>query len=533
MSDAPKPTVAPFPFNQDSADIILRTADHVHYHVHSIILSQASPFFRDMLSLPQPGKTVPSKTPSSDDSTKPIVDITEPSATLYTLLIIIYPVPKPLPASLPLVEASLVAAQKYELELPIQALKTDLRAPSNLSGHNSLHTWAIACRLRLEDVAQYAACYLTFFGFDQLGDPGDTVLRGVSAGDYFRLRSFCRRKLTSSSLYDTGAAFKFAEPLKAESGATNIPVPGGAANGTTDSAFRAVPYPDVLVRSSNGVEAPAHRCVLAMASPVLRDKLASNLTATNARTMYVFGKSQPAPCSLPVLQLDEPSDILWPLLDICCYPHLHQSEQHTAYKSLSLIMLARMTAAAEKYQMTDGLRELCARWQVQARSNAFDAYLAAAEAGQNTLAKDAARLVPNLPRTVCTQYSVELENAPALAYHRLLVYYTKCHGALKTELDTVKAQFPDKNHAPVATGSKEERRWSLPSFLNKIQDSPTNGADGIVSATRLLLPEYIQWRGTEPSLSSESRQEANDVRSLSQSLPKRLENAIQKVELKL
>ncbi|PIL24739.1 hypothetical protein GSI_12625 [Ganoderma sinense ZZ0214-1] len=537
MSTTTNPTVAPSPFNQDSADIVLRTSDHVHYHVHSVILSQASPFFRDMFSLPQPGKTVPSKAPSSDDSEKPVVDISELSATLYTLLMIIYPVPKPLPASLSLIEAALVAAQKYDLELPMQALKNDLRASlpaNNLLGRNSLHVWAIACRLRLEDVAQFAATYLAFFGFDELGDPGDAELRGVSAGDYFRLRRCCGDNFGFSR-----PTFKFVEPLKAASGTKNIPTLDGAAGRATDGAFYTVPYPDVLIRSSNGAEAPAHRCVLAMASPVLRDKLvqvsevSTVVPAPNPRPLSIFGQSQSATSALPVLQIDEPKDILWPLLDICCYHHLCRPEQHAAPKPPSLIILARMMAAAEKYEITHALTELRARWNTLARSNPLNAYLAAAEAGQHALAKDTARLVLNQPSAICTQYSAELENAPAQAYHRLLVYYTKCHAAIKAELSLVKAQFPDGNLKPMAKEAKEERRWSLHSFLHNVGDSATNGADGIVSATRSLLPEYIKWRGTETSLSSEARQEAKNLQNLSQSLPIRLENAIKKVELKL
>ena len=523
MPDPQTPTVAPFPFNQDSADIILRTADQVHYHVHSIILSQASSFFRDMFSLPQPGKTAPSKTSSSDHSDKPIVDITELSDTLYTLLIIIYPVPKPQPTPLPLIEVSLVAAQKYELELPIQALKNDLRACAPiLLGNNTLHVWAIACRLRLEDVARYAASNLAFFGFDQLGDTDDAVLRGVSAGDYFRLRSFCRTKFGLA--YGSGAMFSFVRPLKTESAPTNIPALGSAANGTTDPAFLTVPYPDVLVRCSNGAEAPAHRCVLAMASPVLRDKIGSKLQPTNPKPMTLFGHPQPATSSLPVLQLDEPSSILWPLLDTCCYPQLHRPEQRAAAPSLSI--LAHMMAAAEKYKMAHGLKKLRAQWNALAQGNPLVAYLAAAEAGQNDLAKDAARLVLDQPIAVCTQYNAELENAPAQAYHRLLAYYTKCQGAIKGEIDAVKVQFSDNRSVP--RSPTEERRWSLHPFLDRIEDSARSGANGIVAATRSLLPEYIEWRSKEASLSSQSRQEAQNLHSLSQSLPTRLENAIRK-----
>ncbi len=374
MSNSAQPTTAPFPFNQDSADIVLRTSDNVHYHIHSIILSQASPFFRDMFSLPQPGKGVhvPLNAHSSGDSSKPIVDMTELSDILYTLLVIIYPVPKPqVTASLTLIEAALAAEQIYELELPIQSLKSDLCAPINLRGYNALHVWAIACCLRFEDVAQYAASDLTLLGLDQLGDPGDAMFRGVSSGDYFLLRSFCRKKLAFS--YEPGALSKFAQPLKAESEATSIPALDGAASRTTGRPFRTVPYPDVLVRSSNvnGGEAPAHRCILTMTSPVLRDKLRSKLPVTNSIPLSVaVPYPNSAASTLPILQLDEPSDVLWPLLDTC-YSNAHLLEQHAS--TPCLVMLTRMVAAAEKYEMAHGLSKLRARWHTLAQNTPLDA----------------------------------------------------------------------------------------------------------------------------------------------------------------
>ena len=114
-----------------------------------------------MLSLPQPGNNVLSEVHSSKGSPKHIVDITESSDTIYTLFILIYPVPKPPCPSFDLIEAALVAAQKYDLELPIQTLKNNLRSQLNVFEPTALHVWAIACRLRLEDVAQSVASHLS------------------------------------------------------------------------------------------------------------------------------------------------------------------------------------------------------------------------------------------------------------------------------------------------------------------------------------------------------------------------------------
>ncbi|KAJ7627871.1 hypothetical protein B0H17DRAFT_901672, partial [Mycena rosella] len=47
------------PFDDPNADAILRSSDDIDFHVHRIVLSLASPFFRQMLSLPQ-AETEPS-----------------------------------------------------------------------------------------------------------------------------------------------------------------------------------------------------------------------------------------------------------------------------------------------------------------------------------------------------------------------------------------------------------------------------------------------------------------------------------------
>ncbi|KAI0057449.1 hypothetical protein BV25DRAFT_1841665 [Artomyces pyxidatus] len=47
------------PFNDIDADIILRSSDKVDFHVHKLFLSKASPFFRDMVSLPQTNDSFP------------------------------------------------------------------------------------------------------------------------------------------------------------------------------------------------------------------------------------------------------------------------------------------------------------------------------------------------------------------------------------------------------------------------------------------------------------------------------------------
>ncbi|KAH9066765.1 hypothetical protein EDB87DRAFT_1588082 [Lactarius vividus] len=49
------------PFDGPDSDTILRSSDQVDFYVYRIILSKSSPFFKSMLSLPQPDTSVPEK----------------------------------------------------------------------------------------------------------------------------------------------------------------------------------------------------------------------------------------------------------------------------------------------------------------------------------------------------------------------------------------------------------------------------------------------------------------------------------------
>ncbi|KAI1790312.1 hypothetical protein LXA43DRAFT_973793 [Ganoderma leucocontextum] len=143
------PTVAPYPFNLSSADIILRTPDLTEFHVQSFLLIIASPFFSDMLSLPQPQDGNQSYT-----STRPIVDVTEDSKTLERLLRLCYPTAKPMFDVLEDIVLVFKAAIKYDMEWAIPPLMKDLKV---VLPQNPLKAWAVACRSASEDVAREAA----------------------------------------------------------------------------------------------------------------------------------------------------------------------------------------------------------------------------------------------------------------------------------------------------------------------------------------------------------------------------------------
>ncbi|KAJ7501149.1 hypothetical protein B0H11DRAFT_755389 [Mycena galericulata] len=69
------------PFDEVGTDIILRSSDGVDFHVYRVVLSLASPFFKQMFSLPQPESATP----------VPVIPVAEASGILDLVLRLWYP----------------------------------------------------------------------------------------------------------------------------------------------------------------------------------------------------------------------------------------------------------------------------------------------------------------------------------------------------------------------------------------------------------------------------------------------------------
>lgn len=120
------------PFDKETTDLILRTSDHVEFHVWKGILAEASPVFEDMFVLQQPpslqcGPTT--DTTEEENSTSfsrplvPNIDVPENSVTLQLLLLWIYPLPHLRPSRLrsclPAVadlKSVLTSAHEYQMD---------------------------------------------------------------------------------------------------------------------------------------------------------------------------------------------------------------------------------------------------------------------------------------------------------------------------------------------------------------------------------------------------------------------------------
>ena len=108
-TSTPPEKSAEAPFDDPQADLILQSSDEVHFRVFKLILSLASPIFKDMFSIPSP----PSKKP--DDEVQ-VVHLTEHSTALDVFLRHMYPVRSPNGDKL--LYASILAefARKYQVE---------------------------------------------------------------------------------------------------------------------------------------------------------------------------------------------------------------------------------------------------------------------------------------------------------------------------------------------------------------------------------------------------------------------------------
>ena len=167
------------------ANIILRSSDQVNFRVHKPLLAMSSPFFKDLLSLPQP---------SGDELVDglPIVQLSEDADLLNSLISLLYPIRHVKPDSYEKVFALLNACQKYDME-SIQLYIRDVvkvgRFPAPVKDQ-AFSAYAIASSLGLSPEALDAA-RLTLgqpMTFESLGE-GLRSFKGQALCELVRYRA--------------------------------------------------------------------------------------------------------------------------------------------------------------------------------------------------------------------------------------------------------------------------------------------------------------------------------------------------------
>ncbi|KAH9913570.1 uncharacterized protein BXZ73DRAFT_19299, partial [Epithele typhae] len=328
------------PFDQPSADVIVRSIDHVDFLVHRTILAQASPVFADMFTLPQQPR-------ETTDTDLPVVEVSEDKETLRQLLLLCYPVSKPALTSPEEIVPVLAVAFKYDMQWPVDLLSAYLKP---IMSTRPLRVWAVACGAHLEELAQEAveqikACRVapetaTGVVCRLVRAEGRRVLTNVSAGAYARLREHLLGR-DSFTLYPAfPPAPSSTNPPAVEAFVDFVP---------------ADPPPDIRLRCTDNKVVEAHRLILLL--------YMAKVTLTE--------QPREDPHSLPLSSVSIPSTQLVPLLRVC-------------YRGASGLpsgpeAVASVLSDCRKLQM-DGMCPMVEhRWKETAEAAPFEAYFAAAD----------------------------------------------------------------------------------------------------------------------------------------------------------
>lgn len=174
-----------YDFDASDADVILVTGGGypTEIRAHRCVLTAASPFFRDVFSLPQP-PSLPSYSPSTSDAHIPRIPIPETREVFTKLLSYVYPIPRPIISSLDELSCLLAAALKYDFITAVEALRGMLVSPGYLK-ENPLRVYGIASSFDLEEEAKIASRHT--LSINLLDTPLCDEMRHISAYSYQKL----------------------------------------------------------------------------------------------------------------------------------------------------------------------------------------------------------------------------------------------------------------------------------------------------------------------------------------------------------
>ena len=166
--------------NSPDADVILRASEGEEFHAHKLILSLASPVFRDMFSVPQPPPA------ESSNSELPIVDVDDPPEAIKAFLQIIYPTRNPLIDDVETLASVLRLADKYDAKDVIDIHRDHL--PSTYDDLSPIEIYVLLCACGREEEAGAAARRVSFASLDTLDL--NPLLQGITTAQYQQLVSF-------------------------------------------------------------------------------------------------------------------------------------------------------------------------------------------------------------------------------------------------------------------------------------------------------------------------------------------------------
>ncbi|KAF8472310.1 hypothetical protein DFH94DRAFT_655574 [Russula ochroleuca] len=185
-------TSPPEPFDVPNANLIIRSSDFVDFRVHQPVLSMASPVFKDLLSLPQP----------SDSETVDgllVVQLSEGSELLNSLVSMLYPIRMVIPNSYDKVLYLLAGCQKYEMTSVQSSIRSEVRRGGEFptpKGAEAFPAYAIAAGNGLIPEMENAARQTLDhpMTFEVIGE-GLRLFEGWALRDLVNFRRLCRTSL--------------------------------------------------------------------------------------------------------------------------------------------------------------------------------------------------------------------------------------------------------------------------------------------------------------------------------------------------
>ena len=412
------PSEAGHPFSESTADIYLCSSDDVLFRLHKIILTLASDFFRDMLSLPQPPSlSYPASSNVSGPETVdgvPLLRVSEQSDVLDRLFRLCYPVDDPPLNSIHDVRTTLEAAMKYQMSEAAKITKRHLLA---LAATEPLRVYVLACRFGLEEEAAAAAEQVVR---QKAQDQYVEDLEDIPIGAYHRLRLFCERRSRSRGVLKFTYAASHRNGQDLPSTAFNTPLVTTETLPNEPTVPKAAPYPfdipeaEVTVETSDGVEYRVLKAIIQLSSPILIARLSALQPSTPLR-----------------LSVPEHSRIFTILFQIC-YP--------TSQPRLTDIFdISEALVAATAYEMarpSQVLREALTAYKPSGPEDAFLLYAVACRFGMRELASTAAKHTLHAKIAVSSLPELDDLGIPGGTLFRLHEYHAQCRDAVQRVLGT-------------------------------------------------------------------------------------------------
>lgn len=424
------PRYASAPFDDADADLILRTSDNIDFRVSRFILRIASPFFASMFEVGQTRSGASGEAHENGDEVRDgcrVFPVQEDGDTLDSLLRIIYPRKDPILGDLPKVNSVIAAALKYEMEEAIALTGAELLS---FTSKEASRVWAIAVRHGLEPEARAAADELLREKAAVLDDfPSE--MQAVNAGAYYRLLQYLRLdgKVESDFVfcYPSSSKPPSFDNHEAGTASSSIHLPGGN--------HPRLPT-DVVCQSSDGKEFPAHKAILAYASPVMAVMLTSLPTLPSGD--FAAEGTSTGRANDPILTFEEDGATVGALVALA-YPITDGYEAH-------FLALQEVLETVEKYEMNDAFKLSETRWLQFTVEDPLSAYLLAANHRAAEGAQQAARRL--LDRAMEDYYVPFLECSPVSTYRDALLYHRACKAAAA---DTAQTFYADNNFNAAAT----------------------------------------------------------------------------------